>query len=303
MISATRNQPELLLCFSSCSCTVTFIKRQGTKKDALHESQLTVSDHGLLNSLCGISNPANCPSTWYNQPFVGRYKSHCFYEPTGVECENIYNTFKHIRRRPNPVSVLYVLSANLCITVWSNTLQVWGSSSFGSCMPMPVPTGQSVLYWPANTTHCTSPRHWANYWVDGAGRIGVFWTFTRIRWCPKVDPSVGVKSDFGILISYRIPEECFEEWKRVSKGRPADMSGITYEKFLIRSEDLLRLHSTVRPFPWYALDQKGKIDGSPTEAPTVYWLRWCIKDMNIGIISVTYSENGEWKGENMEKRT
>jgi hypothetical protein len=67
---------------------------------------------------------------------------------------------------------------------------------------------------------------------------------------PKLmDPSVGVKSDFGILISYRIPEECFEEWKRVSKGRPADMSGITYEKFLIRSEDLLRLHSTVRPFP------------------------------------------------------
>lgn len=62
-----------------------------------------------------------------------------------------------------------------------------------------------------------------------------------------VDPPVGVKSDFDIftdfarrmdfkdkdgnpLISYRTPKECFEEWKRVSKGRPADMSGITYEK-------------------------------------------------------------------------
>lgn len=62
-----------------------------------------------------------------------------------------------------------------------------------------------------------------------------------------VDPPVGVKSDFDILIdfasrmdfkdkdgnlliSYRTPEECFEEWKRVSKGRPADMSGITYKK-------------------------------------------------------------------------
>jgi N-acetylmuramoyl-L-alanine amidase len=35
----------------------------------------------------------DCPPTWYNQPLVGRYKLHCFYEPIGTECENIYNTF------------------------------------------------------------------------------------------------------------------------------------------------------------------------------------------------------------------
>ncbi len=34
----------------------------------------------------------DCPPTWYDQPFVGRYKRHCFYEPTGEECENIYLT-------------------------------------------------------------------------------------------------------------------------------------------------------------------------------------------------------------------
>lgn len=34
-----------------------------------------------------------CPATWYDQPFVGRYKLHCFYEPTGDECENIYSTY------------------------------------------------------------------------------------------------------------------------------------------------------------------------------------------------------------------
>ncbi|MFS0864047.1 molybdopterin oxidoreductase family protein [Fredinandcohnia sp. 179-A 10B2 NHS] len=62
-----------------------------------------------------------------------------------------------------------------------------------------------------------------------------------------VDPPNGVRSDFEILIdfsrrmgfkdkegnpliSYETPEECFEEWKKVSKGRPADMTGITYEK-------------------------------------------------------------------------
>ncbi|NHM29452.1 cell wall hydrolase [Neobacillus terrae] len=35
----------------------------------------------------------DCPPTWYDQPFVGRYKLHCFYEPTGEECQNVYNTF------------------------------------------------------------------------------------------------------------------------------------------------------------------------------------------------------------------
>jgi N-acetylmuramoyl-L-alanine amidase len=35
----------------------------------------------------------DCPPTWYNQPLVGRYKLHCFYQPTGETCENIYNTY------------------------------------------------------------------------------------------------------------------------------------------------------------------------------------------------------------------
>ncbi|BCJ85534.1 cell wall hydrolase [Effusibacillus dendaii] len=34
-----------------------------------------------------------CPPQWYNQPFAGRYKLHCFYEPTAETCENVYNTF------------------------------------------------------------------------------------------------------------------------------------------------------------------------------------------------------------------
>ncbi|MDF2716753.1 MAG: cell wall hydrolase [Paenibacillus sp.] len=35
----------------------------------------------------------DCPPTWYNQPLVGRWKLHCFYQPTAKECENVYNTF------------------------------------------------------------------------------------------------------------------------------------------------------------------------------------------------------------------
>lgn len=40
-----------------------------------------------------FENPGPCPDTWYNQPLAGRWKKHCFYEPTGEECEDIYNTF------------------------------------------------------------------------------------------------------------------------------------------------------------------------------------------------------------------
>lgn len=32
----------------------------------------------------------DCPATWWNQPLAGRYKSHCFYQPTGQECPEIY---------------------------------------------------------------------------------------------------------------------------------------------------------------------------------------------------------------------
>lgn len=35
----------------------------------------------------------NCPDTWYSQPFVSRYKLHCFYQPTGETCQNVYTTF------------------------------------------------------------------------------------------------------------------------------------------------------------------------------------------------------------------
>jgi N-acetylmuramoyl-L-alanine amidase len=44
-------------------------------------------------SLWYFRPPGDCPSTWYNQPFVSRYKLHCFYQPTGQTCENVYNTF------------------------------------------------------------------------------------------------------------------------------------------------------------------------------------------------------------------
>ncbi|MGG1398517.1 cell wall hydrolase [Bacillus salipaludis] len=44
-------------------------------------------------SLWYFKPEGDCPSTWYDQPFVSRYKQHCFYQPTSETCANVYNTF------------------------------------------------------------------------------------------------------------------------------------------------------------------------------------------------------------------
>ncbi len=44
-------------------------------------------------SLWYFRPPGSCPPQWYSQPFSGQYKLHCFYEPTGETCEEIYNTW------------------------------------------------------------------------------------------------------------------------------------------------------------------------------------------------------------------
>ena len=33
-------------------------------------------------------NSANCLAKWYDQPLVGKYKSHCFYKPNTSTCSN-----------------------------------------------------------------------------------------------------------------------------------------------------------------------------------------------------------------------
>jgi N-acetylmuramoyl-L-alanine amidase len=37
-------------------------------------------------------NPyAPCPPTWYDQPFTGQYKQHCYYEPKPGTCASVYS--------------------------------------------------------------------------------------------------------------------------------------------------------------------------------------------------------------------
>lgn len=37
-------------------------------------------------------NPyAPCPPTWYDQPFAGQFKNHCYYEPKPGTCDSVYS--------------------------------------------------------------------------------------------------------------------------------------------------------------------------------------------------------------------
>jgi N-acetylmuramoyl-L-alanine amidase len=37
-------------------------------------------------------NPyAPCPPTWYDQPFAGQFKQHCYYEPQPGTCDSVYS--------------------------------------------------------------------------------------------------------------------------------------------------------------------------------------------------------------------
>ena len=41
------------------------------------------------NSLWFYATSSSCGNSWYDQPFAGRYKTHCFYEPKQGICEEI----------------------------------------------------------------------------------------------------------------------------------------------------------------------------------------------------------------------
>lgn len=46
--------------------------------------------HPASNSLWFFRPSGDCPSTWYNQANSGRFKSHCFFQPTYSDCPTVY---------------------------------------------------------------------------------------------------------------------------------------------------------------------------------------------------------------------
>ncbi len=46
--------------------------------------------HPAKFSLWFFEPPENCPAQWFNQWNVGRYKAHCFYQPTQDDCPGVF---------------------------------------------------------------------------------------------------------------------------------------------------------------------------------------------------------------------
>ena len=46
--------------------------------------------HPATNALWFFRPSGDCPATWYNQANSGRFKAHCFFQPTYEDCPNVY---------------------------------------------------------------------------------------------------------------------------------------------------------------------------------------------------------------------
>lgn len=47
-------------------------------------------DHPAKYALWYFNPYGPCPPTWYDQPFSGQFKEHCFYEPAAGTCPSVY---------------------------------------------------------------------------------------------------------------------------------------------------------------------------------------------------------------------
>lgn len=62
------------------------------------ESEIRLADrvirgerqHPASYALWFFRPSGSCPSTWYNQSNSGRFKAHCFYQPTWEDCSSIF---------------------------------------------------------------------------------------------------------------------------------------------------------------------------------------------------------------------
>ena len=48
-------------------------------------------DHPAKYALWYFNPYGPCPPTWYDQPFTGQFKQHCFYEPEPGTCDSVYS--------------------------------------------------------------------------------------------------------------------------------------------------------------------------------------------------------------------
>jgi len=65
-------------------------RARGTERKLAEQNLKSWRQHPAHYALWYFNPYAPCPPTWYNQPFTGQFKDHCFYEPIGGSCESVY---------------------------------------------------------------------------------------------------------------------------------------------------------------------------------------------------------------------
>ncbi|MDZ4417045.1 cell wall hydrolase [Bacillus cereus] len=53
--------------------------------------------HPATHSLWFFRPQGACPNTWFNQENTGRYKKHCFFQPTQENCPKVYSASPLVR--------------------------------------------------------------------------------------------------------------------------------------------------------------------------------------------------------------
>jgi N-acetylmuramoyl-L-alanine amidase len=69
---------------------VFYQRARGVEKRLAEQNLKYWREHPAKYALWYFNPYAPCPPTWYDQPFAGQYKQHCFYEPAAGTCDSVY---------------------------------------------------------------------------------------------------------------------------------------------------------------------------------------------------------------------
>src|SRR5690625_6250245 len=69
---------------------VFYNRARGVEKKLAKRTLDSWRQHPASYALWYFNPYGPCPPTWYNQPFTGQFKLHCFYEPLAGTCDSVY---------------------------------------------------------------------------------------------------------------------------------------------------------------------------------------------------------------------
>lgn len=70
--------------------SVFYNRARGVERRLARKNLESWREHPSRFALWYFNPYAPCPPTWYDQPFTGQFKQHCFYEPQANTCESVY---------------------------------------------------------------------------------------------------------------------------------------------------------------------------------------------------------------------